>query len=301
MIVLWGLMEDGPLAAVRQRLEEMGIRPAFIDQRNVPDYEFELELGVDVGGRITGPGCSVETESVRAIYARPYNFADLDTLSGLDPASEPWQRAVRFEMSMLAWCELTGALVVNRPASMGSNTSKPYQLDMIRKAGFRVPETLITTEPAAAVAFREKHGDVIYKSVSSWRSIVSRMSEQDLLRLDNVTCCPTQFQRFIEGTDYRVHVVNEAVYAHRIDCKDDDYRYSQCTRMEPVQLDSSLEKRCVALARELKLEFAGIDLRLSADGEWYCFEVNPSPGFSYFDGPSGAISLAVAQRLAEVG
>ena len=34
---------------------------------------------------------------------------------------------------------------------MGSNTSKPYQLDIIRKAGFRVPETLITTDPATAV------------------------------------------------------------------------------------------------------------------------------------------------------
>jgi glutathione synthase/RimK-type ligase-like ATP-grasp enzyme len=300
MIVLWGLMEDGPLGAVRQRLEEMGIRPAFIDQRHVPEYDFELETGVDEGGRITGPGCSVETDDVRAIYARPYSFADLDTLSGLDPASAAWQRAAGFEMSMLAWCDMTGALVVNRPASMGSNQSKPYQLDIIRKAGFRVPETLITTDPATAAAFRERHREVIYKSVSSWRSIVSRMSEQDLLRLDDVTCCPTQFQRFIEGTDYRVHVVNEVVYAHRIDCTDDDYRYSQQTRMEPVQLDGSLEKRCVALARELTLEFAGIDLRLSADGAWYCFEVNPSPGFTYFDGPSGAISLAVAQRLAEV-
>ena len=299
MIVLWGLMEDGPLAAVRARLEEMGTSPVFIDQRRVPEYEFAMEIGEDVGGRITGPGCSIETSDVRAIYARPYNFADLDTLSGFDTASETWQRALRFEMSMLTWCDMTRARVVNRPVSMGSNTSKPYQLDIIRRAGFRVPETLITTEPASAAAFREKHGQVIYKSVSSWRSIVSRMNENDLARLDSVTCCPTQFQKFIEGTDYRAHVVSDAVYTHRIVSIEDDYRYSTETRMEAVKLDGEMEKRCVDLAKKLQLEFAGIDLRLSVDGEWYCFEVNPSPGFSYFDRGSGAISMAVANHLAE--
>lgn len=35
--------------------------------------------------------------------------------------------------------------------------------------------------------------------------------------------------------------------------------------------------------RELGLNFSGVDLRRSDDGEWFCFEINPSPGFTYFD------------------
>jgi len=47
------------------------------------------------------------------------------------------------------------------------------------------------------------------------------------------------------------------------------------------------------------LAFAGIDLRLTPDGDWYCFEVNPSPGFSYFQFESGQpIDEAVARLLA---
>jgi glutathione synthase/RimK-type ligase-like ATP-grasp enzyme len=298
MIVLWGLMEDGPLSSVWRCLEQMRVAATFIDQRRVPEYVFEAQNGELTTGRILGPDSALDTEAVQSIYLRPYNFADLDIFSGVNASSEIWQRAARFEQSMLTWCELTESVVVNRPASMGSNSSKPYQLEIIRHAGFRVPETLITTDPASVIAFREKHGEVIYKSTSSWRSIVSRLTERDLPRLGTVACCPTQFQRFIEGTDYRVHVVNESVFVHRIDCVDDDYRYSRGTHIEPAQLDGGLEERCINLARKLGLVFAGIDLRQSRDGEWYCFEVNPSPGFSYFDQNAGTISLALARHLA---
>lgn len=300
MIALWGLMEDGPMGAVSRCLEELQIPSIFIDQRRLPEYVFELETSGRLEGKILGPDCSLDLSEVRSIYLRPYNFADLDVFSGVDPASDAWKRAAEFEESMLTWCELTNAIVVNRPTSMGSNSSKPFQLEIIRNAGFRVPETLITTDPAAVAEFSKKHGQVIYKSISSWRSIVSRLTDESLSRAEDVECCPTQFQRFIEGTDYRVHVLNEIVFAHRIDCQDDDYRYSEQANIEPTQLGSELEERCVRLAKKLCLTFAGIDLRRSVDGEWYCFEVNPSPGFSYFDQSAGNISLALAKHLARV-
>jgi D-alanine-D-alanine ligase-like ATP-grasp enzyme len=41
---------------------------------------------------------------------------------------------------------------------------------------------------------------------------------------------------------------------------------------------------------------AGIDLRRTTDGRWVCFEVNPSPGFVYFD--DGTITEALADLLA---
>jgi len=38
--------------------------------------------------------------------------------------------------------------------------------------------------------------------------------------------CPTQFQLFIPGVDYRVHVVRERVIATGIESDVDDYRYA---------------------------------------------------------------------------
>jgi hypothetical protein len=49
----------------------------------------------------------------------------------------------------------------------------------------------------------------------------------------------------------------------------------------------------------MDLPLAGIDLRRSrVDGEWYCFEVNPSPGFSYYEEATGLpIGAAIARLL----
>ena len=87
-------------------------------------------------------------------------------------------------------------------------------------------------------------------------------------------------------------MLSDRVFTHCIRCDDDDYRYSQQTAIEPSKLDQALEDRCVKLARDLGLVFAGIDLRRCVDGTWYCFEVNPSPGFTYFD--VGAMTVVEA-------
>ena len=55
----------------------------------------------------------------------------------------------------------------------------------------------------------------------------------------------------------------------------------------------------MALARGLGLPFAGIDLKVAPDGRVVCFEVNPSPGFSYYEANTGQpIAAAVAEYLA---
>jgi glutathione synthase/RimK-type ligase-like ATP-grasp enzyme len=55
---------------------------------------------------------------------------------------------------------------------------------------------------------------------------------------------------------------------------------------------------CLRLARALDLLIAGIDLKVTPDGEHYCFEINPSPGFSYYEHGSGQpISAALADLL----
>jgi len=49
----------------------------------------------------------------------------------------------------------------------------------------------------------------------------------------------------------------------------------------------------------MQLHFTGIDLRVTDGGEWYCFEVNPAPAFSYYEKHTGQrIAAAVAHFLA---
>ena len=108
---------------------------------------------------------------------------------------------------------------------MASNNSKPYQLALLRAAGFDVPATLVTTDPDAVLDFWKRHERLVYKSTSGERSIVSRLSDRHRGYLDEVSHCPTQFQEHIEGCDYRVHVVDDEVFACRIESTANDYRY----------------------------------------------------------------------------
>ena len=62
-----------------------------------------------------------------------------------------------------------------------------------------------------------------------------------------------------------------------------------------VKLDDRVAERCVALTADLGLEFAGIDLKITSDGQVFCFEVNPSPAYTYF---SGQTKQPIAQALA---
>jgi glutathione synthase/RimK-type ligase-like ATP-grasp enzyme len=202
------------------------------------------------------------------------------------------------ERALWTWAELTPALVVNRASAMAPNQSKPFQAAAIERAGFRVPATLITTSPAAARAFWKAHGEVIYKSLSGVRSRVARLRADHARRLADVVWCPTQFQQYVPGREHRVHVVGERVFACEVVSDADDYRYADTpVRLLPAALPESVAERCVLLTAEQRLLVAGLDLRRTPDGEWYCFEVNPSPGFPWYEEASGPIAESIARLL----
>ncbi len=61
--------------------------------------------------------------------------------------------------------------------------------------------------------------------------------------------------------------------------------------------------RCVEATRSLGLTISGVDLRRAPDGRWFCFEANPSPGFTYYEANTGQPIAAIASLLihADVG
>lgn len=193
--------------------------------------------------------------------------------------------------------------VVNRRGPSHTNMSKPYQQELIAMHGFRVAKTLVTMAPDEAVAFYEEcNGKVIYKSISAERSIVKALTPDDFPRLEQIRHCPVQFQEMIPGVDLRVHTVGERLFATEIRSDGTDYRYAEqeekhCT-MRAIELESDVEARCLRLAHGLGLSLSGIDLRRTADGEYACFEVNTSPGFTFFENHTGQrIGDALADLL----
>jgi glutathione synthase/RimK-type ligase-like ATP-grasp enzyme len=129
------------------------------------------------------------------------------------------------------------------------------------------------------------------------------MGPDDVERLDRIRFCPVQFQAFVPGVDVRVHVVGDVVHASEITSDATDYRYAvrqteTPAAMRGIDLPGDVAARCIALAAGLGLEFAGIDLSFAEDGRVVCFEVNPSPAYSYFEAHTGQpIAETVARHL----
>ncbi len=305
MILLCGIPSEPPLDMVRRRIEDADDECVIFNQRDISDIDIDLRVAA---GRVTGElvvrGQVHRLEHFDGVYLRLMDDRHLPEMRGHPPDSAVRAHSRRVHEALLSWSEIAPAKVVNRPAAMGSNGSKPYQAQLIRDHGFHVPETLITNDPALVADFGKRVGRTVYKSMSGVRSIIRLLDDDATARLDAIRWCPVQFQQYIEGTDVRVHTVGAEIFATSISSDAQDYRYAaqetgHAATLEKHDLPSDVAIRCTALAAGLGLAVSGIDLRLTPSGDYTCFEVNPCPVFSFYEAATGQqISAAIARHLA---
>ena len=291
MNVLFGPADDVILAVVAEACQRLGEPVLVIDQcRHPPQWHFDE----DGGGHIAG----VDIADITSVYLRPADLRAIARRQGWSPDGAELREAARFATDFLAATEFHDWLVINKLSAQASNLSKPWQLEQI-KHWFEVPRTLVTTEPDQAFEFATSLPAVIVKSVSGVRSIVRQLTGDRLAALGDVANCPTLLQEYIDGTDVRVHVVGDFVYATEIMSAATDYRYDPTARHRHVELPVDIARRCVELSEHLALAVSGIDLRRCGEGRYVCFEANPSPGFVYFEPfPEHPIADAVACYMA---
>lgn len=308
VVLLCGIPSETPLAMVRTELVGSGTPHVTFNQRSFAEADMSYELsGGELHGYLRVGQVEHRLQDLSAAFVRLMDDRFLPELSAEPPGSALRNRCRQVHDALIRWLEIAPGRIVNRYGAMGSNGSKPYQAQLITKYGFRTPPTLVTNDPAAVLAFRRTHGRVVYKSTSGVRSIVSELTDEELARLDRVTACPTQFQAYVEGDNVRVHVVGQDVYATAVSCDALDYRYPRGSGAGPaaltaIDLPGDIAERAIELTADLGLAFAGLDLMIEGDGSVYCFEVNPSPAFSYYQQHTGQpIARSVAAYLTGVG
>ena len=304
MILVHGILADAMVELMCARLNAMGYEYVFWDETRVSDgLHVSWSLASNgVRGEISSGMGRVRLTDITGVYARYVSRRDGRTRGDLNQREEDLVRA-EYQAAVMQLLDLLPCVVVNRVRASTSNDSKLYQQFLIRDFGLLTPRTLVTTVPDEAVTFYEACGkNVIFKSLSSVRSIVRRLEEGDLARLDRVKNCPTQFQEVVEGVDIRVHTVGDEIFATELISDASDYRYAardgHSLTARPIEVPPEVASACLGLTKACGLVVAGIDLRRTSDGQYYCFEVNPSPGFIFFERMAGQpISEAVAKLL----
>lgn len=303
-LLVIGISTEGPVAMVLEACQELEVAPIMLDQREHAQVSVSMRAtSSGVSGYLSLAGRTYDLDEISGIYARMVDVGSLPEFVKQPGMTAERLRAERVSHLLTEWLEVTDAKVFNRHRAMASNNSKPYQAQIIQACGFQTPETLITNSPERVCEFLEVHQKVIYKSISGVRSIVRTLDNDVRGRLDSIRWCPTQFQAYVPGQDVRVHVVDDQVFATLIRTTGIDYRYAGReedgrTELEAVELDEWITEKCIRLAHRLGLPFAGIDLKVTPDQDVYCFEVNPSPGFSYYQAHTGQpIAQTVVRTL----
>jgi glutathione synthase/RimK-type ligase-like ATP-grasp enzyme len=308
MVVLIGIPSESPNYYLQESLEKLGINYYMFNQRNIDSLNVSYSFN---NGRfvsyIEDSGCRLYQENITGFYYRCMDHRELPEYKKAIEGNKPLaEKTDKFYWKLNRMLEVwESPRIVNKPFFMQSNNSKPYQALVITECGFDIPDTLITGDEEQAKAFINSYNNkVIYKSISGIRSIVKQVKPDDLANLAKIRYCPVQFQEMITGYNVRVHVVGNKTFATKIESEVVDYRYASFENKEAklsvYKLPDDIAQKCVDLSKKLNLYFSGVDLMFADDGRIICFEVNPSPGYSYYQGSTGqSISDELALFLAK--
>lgn len=317
--------KDVHAQAVNRHLVEMGVPATFWHLDRMPggdrlsytlsssgfqcaiDADKQPDDQLDAGGRI-------DLTSFQSVWLRRAGSVKVG------PMPEQW-------MEELVECECTRALDaiframrclwVNPPAAEREALLKLQQLDVARRCGLAIPETLVTNDPESAREFvREHRREVIYKLVDegSYRFFPSYevvmgmptlpVRETDEDHLDQVRLSLHLFQHRIDKvSDIRVTVVGERIFPVEIHSQQGkgkvDWRLDYSVPMLAHKLPDCVEESLVAILKRLGLNFGAFDLCLGRDGKYYFFEVNPAGQWLWMEKQLNLpISLQLARLLA---
>jgi glutathione synthase/RimK-type ligase-like ATP-grasp enzyme len=159
---------------------------------------------------------------------------------------------------------------------------------LLEDAGFLVPPWVVSNDSRAISEFAERCEEgVVCKSCSGLRSRVSRLDAAMLRRLDEGTT-PVVAQASVPGHDVRVHTVGDGAFATEILSHGIDYRFDTGPRAyRATSVPAPIEDLCHRFADGEEMVIAGVDFRVSEDGEWFCLEMNPVPTFLPYEMETG--------------
>ncbi len=294
---------------VRAVLEHIS-RPAMVF--DVADFPSRAGLKVSFSDKcdqlrlVDGRRQEIAIEDVGAVWYRRERPLELDPAL-TDPTSR-----------LFAWSESSEALTgvwraldcfwMNPPAADEAGQRKVRQLQLARRVGLSVPDTLITNDPSSARAFAVEHLErgVIRKALRNIAEAprsTALVRAEDLARIGDVRYAPVTFQQFVPADlDLRVIVVEDEIFAAAIRSKPEyrtDYRPGiGSAEFSPYTLPDDVASALLALHHQLGLVYGASDFRVTPDGEHVFLEVNPAGEYLFASERTGQpVPQAIAACL----
>ena len=171
---------------------------------------------------------------------------------------------------------------------------KIQQLELAKKIGFKIPDTIVTNSPSELLPFFDKYIKISTKSLDYPNTkiddkllpVINRIinKEEFKLNIQSISVCPAIFQQYIDKLfDIRVIVIGKiitafAIYSQEYDLAVEDVRGVSAfdLRHEVIELPKNLIKMILNFVKQQGLIFSAIDLIYSKNKEYYFLENNPN-------------------------
>ncbi|MBT2487329.1 ATP-grasp ribosomal peptide maturase [Streptomyces sp. ISL-96] len=258
-----------------------------------------------IQGSLTTSTRTADLTRIRSMYyRRPSGFA----FPHLD------EQTARFAITQARYglggvmASLPHCLYVNHPHRIGDAEFKPSGLAAAVASGFRVPATLITSDPIEARKFISHYQSVIYKPLATplyrldGMSSTVKVEEVSADEIDDsISGTAHLFQHRVEKiADVRLTVMGEQIFAVRIDSDLLDWRtdYSKLT-YSVVPLPPGTEESIRAYLKHFGLVFGAFDLAIDAVGQWWFLECNASGQWAWLEPETGLPMTAAMADLLE--
>jgi glutathione synthase/RimK-type ligase-like ATP-grasp enzyme len=326
MILILTNAQDVTADFFEARLAEAGVPWARLNTERMAKLPFTFRVGgtatparttaATPTGAIGVDGRRVALDDVSAVYFRRPILPELPP--DLPPGHAAW---IESELRR-AWGGFLAARPdlrwVNHPLAISGASYKPEQLARAARFGLRVPETLVTNDPAEAETFCRRwvwevvtkpvgHGEVLADDEANDRiAYTNRVPEALAPTFARVAACPTLFQQALaKHVDLRVTITGREAIAVALHSQERPVSAVDCRRanMEGMRysltiLPDDLTRRLVDFVGSYGLLYAAIDLVRDPDGGFWFLELNPAGQWAWLEQLADApISAALIRCL----
>lgn len=182
---------------------------------------------------------------------------------------------------------------------------KIQQLELARKIGFNIPDTIVTNSPNELLAFLDTHISISTKSLDYpnakvdgklfplYNRIIDKIEFKK--NIQSIRLCPAIFQQYIDKIfDIRVIVIGDsitafAIYSQEQDLSKIDVRGISAfdLRHEIFELPKDIVKKIKSFVKQQGLVFSAIDLLYGTDEQFYFLENNPNGQWLWLEEKTG--------------
>ena len=217
-------------------------------------------------------------------------------------SQRPYSVKSLFNFANLALSYFPDATWISAPYVHERAENKVLQLDIARRIGFNIPDTIVTSSPTEALKFVAMQKSAIAKPINQGALNINRKhygfyASKVTTKADfsGLFYSPAIFQTAIDvDVDIRATVVGNKVFAATIRSKsiDDpsshvrDWRIANGNpdiKIEGYTLPKKIVSLCIEHVKELGLKFGALDLILDKKGKYWFIENNPAGQWAFVE------------------